>query len=189
MKRIFWLNCLYLFLFVGVPGLFAQGWTDLPNTHLDTVCPPNGFTAAYGGYTMPTGGLMSSECYRVITGWDSGTVDTKRNRLLFMGDGHDGQNDNAVYSIDFQSRSASPATCGGASSCDIYSDGGSYTTPFSGPVITRLNDPSVFISGCPLAPNPDGSPHAMQTYASLIYLPHTDAMFMSGQANQCDAPS
>jgi len=196
MKRIFRLNGLFGILFLCAPVLFAQGWTDLPNTHLQTVCPPNGFTATYGNYTMPTAspwGFMSQECYRVLTSWSSATVDTKRNRLLFMGDGHDGQNDNAVYSVDLATRSASTATCGGQT-CSIYSDKSPSTNPSSSTdsvgsgVITRLNDPSVFIAGAPMAPNPDGTPHAMQTYQTFIYLPKSDSVIMIGQGNVYASP-
>jgi hypothetical protein len=192
MKKIGSLNHIGLLLFLGATGLFAQGWTDLPNTHLQNVCPPDGFTATYGGHTMPSAspnGAMYSQCYRVITGWGSGAVDTKRNRLLFMGDGDQGQNDNAVYSVDLQTLSASTATCGGKP-CVTTSNNGSV------PAVTRLNDPSVFVyangTDCGtagLSPNPDGAPRAMQPYASLLYLPHSDTMFMSGQGNSCAQPA
>src|SRR5262249_26785265 len=102
---------------------------------------------------------------------------------------HFGQNDNAVYALDLQTRSASTATCGGGT-CSIYSDRSPTANPSSSdePIgtgaLTRLNDPSVFVieSGT-ILDNPDGAPHAMQTYGTLQYLPKSDSLFLAGSAN------
>ena len=166
-----------VFITASISPTPGGGWTDLLNTKFQNVCPPDGFIGPYYQVTGST--LLYSQCYRVITSWSSATVDTKRNRLLFMGDGHDGYDDNAVYSLDMQTRSGSSAT-----SCGTF---GNCSTNSTVPTVTRLNDPSTggTVFTCPTAAPADGAPIAKQTYNALIYLPKSDKLWNFGGADRC----
>jgi Bacterial Ig domain len=83
---------------------FAQpaqpaGWTDLVNTHLQSVCPPDNF----GGQVYP----FYSLCPNVIAAWSGATADTLRNRLIIWGGGHQNYSGNEVFSLNLD---ANPPT-------------------------------------------------------------------------------
>jgi hypothetical protein len=84
---------------VAVPG---SGWTQLPNTKLRSVCPPNGFGGS--GYNF------SSYCNSVTSAWNSAVFDTRRNRLIVWGGGHADYLGNELYSLDVNSSSVSRLT-------------------------------------------------------------------------------
>src|ERR1051326_1627950 len=64
------------------------GWTELPSTQLQNVCPPN--TASYA---------FSSFCFQAIKAWSGGIADTSRNRLLIWGGGHVDYYGNEIYAL------------------------------------------------------------------------------------------
>jgi len=161
----------FALLFTG-SGLMAQGWSALPNTKLQSVCPPNNFQPPGGG--MPAYNF-SDECHYVIDGWNGAVADTKRNRLLIWGGGHVAYHGNEVYTLDLTSPSSSTCT------------GGACSSNKTAPTITRLNDPSIFSTACPQGirqPTSD-TPIQRHTYGSLVYLPKADKMFAWAGPDYC----
>jgi hypothetical protein len=75
------------------------GWSHLPNTTLQAVCPPDFF----GGQNYE----FSYHCPNVINAWSGGIADTARNRLIIWGGGHDNYYGNEIYSLNLN---GSPAT-------------------------------------------------------------------------------
>src|ERR1035437_3856207 len=126
---ILWLPAVTVALFLGAPVLPGQGWQDLPNTQLQTVCPPNNFQPAGGG--MPPYNF-SDNCHYVYDAWNSAAADTKRNRLIVWGGGHAAYPGNEVYSLDMTAITPN---------AKAQSNAGL-------PAIRRLNDPSVFWTDC-----------------------------------------
>ena len=74
----------------GLPT--ALGWYQIPNTQLQSVCPPNNYGGS--GYDFP------SNCATIITAWGGGIADTSRNRLLVWGGGHSNYGGNEIYALD-----------------------------------------------------------------------------------------
>jgi hypothetical protein len=144
-------------LFLLVPLALAQnGWQDLPNTVLHSICPPNNFQPAGGG--MPPYSFADN-CHSVVDAWSGAAVDTKRNRLLIWGGGHVGYEGNEAYALNLGSQ---PAT------------------------MQRLNDPSIFDpTSCPEVNVADGTPPARHTYGGLVYLPRSDRMFAWEGVSYC----
>ncbi|MFZ0878149.1 MAG: kelch repeat-containing protein [Candidatus Acidiferrales bacterium] len=70
----------------------AIGWYDVPGTKLESVCPPDGFK----GIDYP----FASRCSGVIREWSSGIADTRRNRLILWGGGHNGYAGNELYAFE-----------------------------------------------------------------------------------------
>jgi len=178
------MRTLILATFLIVPS-FGQGWTQLSNTTFNSVSAPDNFTSTFGGHTMPPtdGGAPGASTfaqnhYRILSQWERPIVDTKRHRLVFWGGGHDGPNDNSIQVLDLVSVSTSSATCGGQS-CITTSNTGSV------PAMTRINDPSVFVTGCPQPINWDGTPQSMQTWGGTAYLPRADKYFYAPNATVC----
>ena len=171
-------------LFFVAPALFAQGWRDLPNTTLQTVCPPTNFQPAGGG--MPAYDFHAL-CGGKITDFSGAVVDTKRNRLFIDGGGHGGYQGNEKYALDMVTPSSSIATCGG-STCTISSNP-------TVPTMTRLNDPSVPVGGkfgntsaTPPCAMTDGSRPPEHTWGGIVYLPRHDKIFEWLGANSCLVP-
>jgi Right handed beta helix region len=155
---------------LSVVTLGAQGWTQLTNTQLQTVCPPTNFQPPGNG--MPTYDFYGN-CPTVIDAWSGGVADTKRNRLIIFGGGHAGYLGNEVYALDLVTKSTSTGTsCLGVS--------GTCSTNAGVPTMTRLNNPSIFVSLPPysggnlLLPNVDGTPWSEHTYGSQVYFPKAD---------------
>jgi hypothetical protein len=124
------------------------GWLDLTDTKLLNVCP----SPSPGG---------SGGCSQVIFAWSSAAVDTRRNRLIIWGGGHNDYYGNEIYSLNVAA---------------------------TRPTLTRLTDPSPvnFTAGgpCPTGTyceaNMDGTPVARHTYNGLEYLPAEDALYSFG---------
>jgi hypothetical protein len=155
---------LFITFLVCVGLCLGQGWTQLTNTQLQTVCPPNNF---------PIGGGVSygfnGSCFGKITDYSGAVVDTKRNRLIIMGGGHMGYRGNEVYSLDLVTKSTTTATCGGFSCVT--------STNSSVPTMTRLNDPTLWdVANC--ANEPDGQLQAEHSLSTIVYLPRHDKVFM-----------
>lgn len=124
------------------------GWTELPNTKLLSVCPPNNF----GGIAYEFGGTSpSGHCAQsVFRAWNSAVLDTTRNQLLVWGGGHNDYFGNEVYALPLTGTST----------------------------WTRLTNPSDFTQnlGCPDA-NTDGTPVSRHTYNGLAYMAAQDKFF------------
>jgi hypothetical protein len=68
------------------------GWYEVPNSRLQSVCPPNDFN--HSGYSF------ASECSGVVRAWNSAIADTRRNRLVAWGGGHNDYGGNEVYAFE-----------------------------------------------------------------------------------------
>jgi len=88
----------------------------------------------------------------VIGAWCSGVLDTKRNRLVVWGGGHNDYYGNEVYAFDIST----------------------FTWH-------RLNDPSPIKDKNICGPyNPDSTPVSRHTYGGLAYIAHADRFFGLG---------
>jgi hypothetical protein len=117
-----------------------SGWYELPETQLAPHCPSD--PAIQG----------TSGCKSVIEAWNGGIADTKRNRLIIWGGGHNDYFGNEVYALDLNNLTMS-----------------------------RLNDPSPVtnLASCPEAYS-DGRPSSRHTYNGLAYMSRLDKMFIYG---------
>ena len=68
------------------------GWYEVPNSKLQSVCPPNDF--GHSSYAFAT------ECSGVVRAWNSAVADTLRNRLIIWGGGHNDYGGNEVYAFE-----------------------------------------------------------------------------------------
>jgi len=95
----------------------------------------------------------NSGCRAVINAWNGGVADTKRNRLIVWGGGHNDYFGNEVYALDLTSAS-----------------------------FTRITEPSVpdDVGKCPEAYK-DGRPNSRHTYNGLAYVANADQMFACRQ--------
>ena len=121
------------------------GWHRLPNTKLRAVCPP----ADFGG----SGYDFRSSCTGVTEAWNSAAMDTRRNRLVIWGGGHNDYHGNELYALDLGSLS-----------------------------MERLNDPGLplALSSCPEAVADGTQPNSRHTYDGIAYVEHADSMFAFG---------
>jgi Bacterial Ig domain/IPT/TIG domain/Purple acid Phosphatase, N-terminal domain/Immunoglobulin I-set domain len=78
----------------GIPS--ALGWYQIPNTSIQSLCPP---------YSEIQG---QSGCKAVMSAWSGGLFDTKRNRLIIHGGGHTDYFGNEIYAIDLNANPISP---------------------------------------------------------------------------------
>src|SRR5579863_2263636 len=70
----------------------ALGWSQIPGTKLQSVCPSNSFNSS----DYP----FSDKCKNVIEAWGGAAADTLRNRLILWGGGHSDYSGNEVYELD-----------------------------------------------------------------------------------------
>jgi len=110
---------------------------------LENVCPPSSSTYDFQRF-----------CKNVIGAWSGGVADTKRNRLIVWGGGHNDYYGNELYAFELETRK-----------------------------LIRLNNPSPPAPGvgCPDALS-DGTPNTRHTYGGLAYIAHADRMFAFGGA-------
>jgi hypothetical protein len=118
----------------------SLGWFEIPKSTLMSVCPNEPSVHAIDG------------CDSVVKAWSGGIADTKRNRLLMWGGGHNNYWGNEVYALDLNSLT-----------------------------MVRLNRPSpaTNVSSCPET-YADGAPSSRHTYGGLAYIAHADRMFAYG---------
>lgn len=117
------------------PAMYGQaGWSGLPNTQMGTVC-QNGVNT----------------CAAVINAWNSGVLDTTRNRLIIWGGGHGDYSGNEVYALNLNGT----------------------------PSWERLNNSTA--GGCSLDSCDGGvTPNSRHTYDGIEYMPNVDRMFVFG---------
>jgi hypothetical protein len=120
------------------------GWTDVPNTTLQSVCPPN--TPDYA---------FRNRCSGIVRAWGGGIADTKRNRLIVWGGGHNDYFGNELYAFDLTTLK-----------------------------LTRLNEPSAPTPLCQ-GIYADGRPAARHTYGGIAYVAHLDKMFVFSGYTAC----
>jgi len=70
----------------------SAGWYAIPNSQLQTVCPPNNF----GGSSYS----FADQCKAVVYAWNSAVMDTSRNKLIVWGGGHHDYSGNELYAFD-----------------------------------------------------------------------------------------
>lgn len=127
------------------------GWHELPNTQLRTVCAAdNGFPEVHG----------AEGCSGITADWSGGVFDTRRNRLIIWGGGHNGYYGNELYALDLDTQ-----------------------------IMERLNDPGLPTSQgvCVEAIANGTQPNSRHTYDGIEYLPTIDKMFVFGGAVACTA--
>jgi len=123
------------------------GWYELADTQLEPHCPEDPGIAGNTG------------CKAVISAWNGGVADTKRNRLILWGGGHTDYFGNEIYALDLN------------------------TLTF-----VRLNDSSTPAGTC-VAANANGTPNSRHTYGGLAYLSQVDRMFVKDGSLACAAGS
>jgi hypothetical protein len=121
----------------------SSGWFSIPNTDLKSKCPDVAQIQATEG------------CSAVLADWNSGLADTKRNRLVLWGSGHNGYFGNEMYALDLEKQSLERIT-----------------EPSSGEALANLKE-------CPEA-YADGKPNARHTYNGLQYVAKQDLYFVFG---------
>ncbi len=114
-------------------------WYEVPNSRLDALDPCPTRNCVYSG------GQSS-----VVTAWNGGTFDTKRNRLVLWGGGHSDYGGNEMYVFDVNTLQW-----------------------------TRLTNPSTNIANN-ADPYPDGRPNPRHTYGSPVYIPSIDRYWVLG---------
>jgi len=119
------------------------GWYAIPNSALAPNCP-----------VIPE--IQGVEgCRAIIDDWGSALADTKRNRLILWGGGHNAYFGNEIYSLDLQALTFQRLT-----------------DPSQGNSLSNLSE-------CPEAFQ-DGKPNARHTYNGLQYLSKFDRYFVWG---------
>jgi hypothetical protein len=127
----------------GIPS--ALGWYDIPNTKIRPLCPP------YSDIQENTG------CVAVMSAWNGGLFDTKRNRFIIHGGGHNDYAGNEVYAIDLNANPIVPVLVHDASHGAAISNLGTCPHTFS-----------------------DGNPVSVHSYGGLVYLPNQDIYLRQG---------
>ncbi len=119
------------------------GWSQMSNTTLDSVC------AATHGFP---GVAANSGCSAITWAWNSGVMDTTRNRILLWGGGHNDYWGNEVYALSLESGT-----------------------------MQRITDPATpNNASCPEALAGGTQPNSRHTYDGIEYMPNVDKMFVLG---------
>lgn len=126
------------------PQSAIPGWHQIPNTQLAAVCKKDDATHGVVG------------CRAVIGTWNGGVADTKRNRLVFWGGGHNDYYGNEVYAFDLVANK-----------------------------MMRLTEASSPPVPCKEV-QPDGRPSSRHTYDNLAYIAHADLMYAFGGGIACE---
>src|SRR5260370_16608071 len=131
----------------GAQGLSpSRGWHQIPNTQLASLCPADPSIEGNSG------------CRTIISAWNGGVADTKRDRLIIWGGGHNAYYGNEVYALDL-----------------------------SHMVMLRLTEPSPVtnVMSCP-EEYADGRPSARHTYGGVEYFPEQyKNLFYCGRKSSC----
>jgi hypothetical protein len=129
----------------------ALGWYQIPNTNLRRVAlPDNWNNSGYG---------FNTQFEYIIRSWNSGVLDTRRNRLIIWGGGHQGYYGNEMYALNLSSLT-----------------------------VQRLNDPGLPVaSSCVEAIVNGTQPNSRHTYDGISYMANVDRMFSHAGALACSA--
>lgn len=120
----------------------SVGWSQIPNTKLSNVC-ANDPSPAHS---------TSSNCKALILAWGNAVADTKRQRLVLFGGGHQDYDGNELYALDLNTKK-----------------------------MIRLNDPTPLPSGASgTGTYGDGRPASRHTYGGITYSEHNDQMSVFG---------
>ena len=130
----------------------SLGWYQVPNTKVRSLCP------AYEEIQSVEG------CSAVMADWSGGLFDTKRNRLIIWGGGHNGYYGNEIYAgADFSQNPITHALVRDASHGSAVSN--AHTCP------------EAYV---------DGNPSSRHTYSGLVYLAKQDLyLAFGGSKSDC----
>jgi hypothetical protein len=128
------------------------GWFEIPNTRLRSVCPP---PAQYPSIQGAEG------CSAVVDDWNSAVFDTRRNRLIVWGGGHNGYYGNELYAVNLDNLTVQRIT-----------DPGLPAAPYS-PCVEAIANGT--------------QPNSRHTYDGMVYLQNLDRMFVNGGSLACGA--
>ena len=152
LKKVALIACLlfgFAMLFGQIPS--TAGWYQIPNTALTSVCAcTQGFPNVCAVQGCPG-----------IFDWGGGSFDTKRNRLIIWGGGHNDYFGNELYALSLDSLNIRRIT-----------------DPGSTPVTYGYQT-------CPEAIANGTQPNSRHTYDGLAYMEHIDRMFIFGGALAC----
>lgn len=130
-------------------------WCMLANTQLQSAEKLPSDYGDFDGSSSP-----SFDSYQRVMGvdgvtraWNSAAFDTRRNRLLVTGGGHNDYGGNEVYAFELQTLRW-----------------------------VRITDPTPFPNRHPESENDDGTPVSRHTYGGQLYLPSEDSLFLFGGA-------
>ena len=135
-------------------NLPAKTWHRVPNSALRPVTPPNGF----GGKDYD----FRFHSVNIIGAWSGGTYDTKRNRMIIWGGGHNDYYGNELYVFDLATAQW-----------------------------LRLNDPDLdfeLYMDC-FETHASGNPRSRHTYGGLEYIEHADRFWAYGGSLACGSGS
>ena len=148
-----------LFMLLVVPALLAaqvtmqtvrnmpaNTWLAVPNSSFSSLDPCPSRNCSYSGVSGLAGFFH----------WSGGAYDTKRDRLVLWGGGHNDYRGNEIYVFDINTM-----------------------------IWQRLTDPTANPVNCGQT-NGDGTPNSRHTWAGLAYIAHADRFFGSGGALNCD---
>lgn len=145
-----WLYCAFVSAFSQADSILidlpAQSWYAAPNTQMREVCPPYIYD-------------FSNTCSTVITDWNGGTFDTKRNRMIIWGGGHNSYYQNEIYAFDLNT--------------------------MQWELLTKSSPPAAYNSTPCIEVLSDGAPNSRHTYDGLAYIEHVDRMFVYGGSLSC----
>jgi hypothetical protein len=128
-------------------------WYEVPNSRMNGVKPAS----------IPSGHGSNNA---VISAWNGGAFDTKRNRLIIWGGGHSDYSGNEIYVFDLGTLRWKRLT-----------------EPSINPVSTSASpDPDG------QDPYPDGTPNPRHTYATSVYIPTIDRYWVAGGSTWRSGP-
>jgi hypothetical protein len=124
------------------------GWHQLANTRLRSVCAAeNGFPGVAGAWG----------CEAITGAWSGGVFDTKRNRLIVWGGGHNDYYGNELYALELDAQT-----------------------------VRRLNAPGLPVaSSCTEGIVNNTQPNSRHTYDGIEYVAALDRMFVFGGSLAC----
>ena len=127
----------------------TTGWSQIANSRVRSVCAAeNGFPGIGG----------TSGCAAITFAWSGGVLDTKRNRLIIWGGGHNDYYGNEVYAVSIDNQS-----------------------------ITRLTDPAPGADSCVEALAGGTQANSRHTYDGIEYMQNIDKMFVFGGSLACSS--
>jgi len=133
----------------NLDSLQAGYWLEIPESQLQLVIPSN----------VPPGVEGAAA---VMTSWSGGVYDSRRDRLVVWGGGHNAYSGNEIYSFDIKAYNETGAT-----------------------QWERLTEPSTNVAGIESSGvYPDGLPRSRHTYNYIEYLPNIDKFVSFGGHGQ-----
>lgn len=126
----------------------GEGWLPIPGTQIESVCAgTNGFPQVLG----------NTGCAAITSAWNGAIFDSRRDRMIIFGGGHNDYYGNELYAINLQSAT-----------------------------LERLTDPGLPLGiGCSESVANGTQPNSRHTYDGIEYIEATDEMFVFGGSLAC----